>query len=107
VNDVLSVYVTAGSVEQAERIGATLIEERLAACANILPGVRSIYRWKGAIQHDDEAALILKTRADLFDALETRVTELHEDDVPCIVAWPVERIAEGYRRWLSESLDGD
>ena len=107
MSDVLSVYVTAGSIDQAERIGATLVEERLAACANILPGVRSIYRWKGSVQRDDEVALILKTRADLFDALETRVTELHDDDVPCIVAWPVERIAEGYWRWLSESLDSD
>jgi periplasmic divalent cation tolerance protein len=107
VSELLSVYVTVGCLEEAERIGGALVEERLAACANVLPGVRSIYRWQGVVQRDDEVALILKTRSDLFDAVSARVTELHEAEVPCIVAWPVERVAEPYARWLSESLTGD
>lgn len=107
MSDILSVYVTVGSMEDAERIGATLVEERLAACANVLPGVRSIYRWEGSIQRADEVALILKTRSGLFDALEARVTELHPDDVPCIVAWPVQRVAAAYENWLSRELGGD
>jgi periplasmic divalent cation tolerance protein len=107
MSEFLSVYVTAGSIDQAERIGAAVVEERLAACANVLPGVRSIYRWEGSVERDDEVALILKTRASLFDALQARVTELHDYDVPCIVAWPVEHIADGYRRWLSKALDAD
>ena len=82
MTELLSVYVTVGSRDEAERIGAALVEERLAACANVLSGVRSIYRWEGSVQRADEMALILKTRAGLFDALEARVTELHSDDVP-------------------------
>ena len=104
MSKILSVYVTTSSVDQAERIGASLVGERLAACANILPGVRSVYRWKGAIEHAEEVALIVKTRSDLFEAVTAHVTALHEADVPCIVGWPVEYAAEPYERWLLESL---
>ncbi|MHC4844738.1 MAG: divalent-cation tolerance protein CutA [Planctomycetota bacterium] len=107
MSEFLSVYVTAGGLDEAERIGAALVEERLVACANVLPGVRSIYRWEGSVERDDEVALILKTRAELFDAVQARVTELHDYDVPCIVAWPIERVSEDYGRWLSDALDAD
>ena len=106
MTEFLSVYVTAGSLDEAERIGALLVEERLAACANVLPGVRSVYRWEGTVERDDEVALIVKTRADLFDAVQARVTDLHTYDVPCIVAWPIERVADGYRSWLTKALEG-
>jgi len=100
--DVISVYVTAASAEEAERIGRTLVEERLAACANVLPGVVSIYWWEGAVQRDHEVALVLKTRAALFERLAARVRELHGYQQPCIVAWPIAHADPGYRRWLEQ-----
>jgi periplasmic divalent cation tolerance protein len=107
MSKIVSVYVTTTGIDQAERIGTLLVEERLAACANVLPGVRSIYRWEGSVERDDEVALILKTRADLFDAVAARVTDLHDAEVPCIVAWPIECVTEAYERWLLDSLTAD
>jgi periplasmic divalent cation tolerance protein len=83
------VYSTAASPEQAEHIGRTLVEERLAACVNILPGMRSIYHWQGAIETASEAVLIAKTRADLAEALLARIKALHTYDVPCAVVLPI------------------
>ncbi len=98
----LSVYVTVADPEQAERIGRALVAERLAACANILPGCVSIYRWEGALQRDPEAALLLKTRAELFEPLCARIRALHAYDVPCIVAFPIAAASDSYRNWVLE-----
>ena len=83
------VYITAGTAEEAERIGAALVEERLAACANVIDGMRAIYRWEGGVQNDEEAVLIVKTRADLLDALTERVKALHSYEIPCVVGLPI------------------
>ncbi len=83
------VYMTAGTAEEAERIGAALVEERLAACANVIGGMRSIYRWEGRVQNDTEAVLIAKTRTDLLDALTERVKALHSYQIPCVVGLPI------------------
>jgi len=98
----VTVYVTCATVEEAGRLGGALVEERLAACANIVPGVQSIYRWQGAVQRDAEAALLLKTRAALFDRVERRVRELHAYEAPCVVAWPIAAASEPYARWVRE-----
>jgi periplasmic divalent cation tolerance protein len=98
----VSVYVTCSSQAEAELIGRTLVEERLAACANVLPGVTSIYRWQGDLHEDAEVAALLKTRAELFPALERRLRELHAYEVPCIVAWPLQAASEPYARWVRE-----
>ena len=82
---VLMVEITAPSAEEAERIGRTLVEERLAACVNLLGGIHSIYRWQGAVEEADEVAMIAKTTATRFAALDRRVRELHGYDVPCVV----------------------
>jgi periplasmic divalent cation tolerance protein len=101
---VVSVYVIFGSVEEAERIGRTVVEERLAACINILGPVRSIYRWQGAIESSDEIAAILKTSHIEADALITRIADLHSYEVPCIATWPIDKILRSYADWVEDSV---
>ena len=100
---VISVYAVFANVEEAERIGRAMVEERLAACINILGPVRSIYRWQGAIESADEVAAILKTTAAATDALIARIATLHSYDVPCIVTWPVDKLLAGYSAWVEDS----
>jgi periplasmic divalent cation tolerance protein len=101
---VVSVYAIFASAEEAGRIGRIVVEERLAACINILPGVRSIYRWQGAIESADEVAAILKTTAAGADALITRMAGLHSYDVPCIVTWPIDKVLADYADWVEASV---
>ena len=101
---ILSVYAVFASAEEAERIGRTVIEERLAACINILAPVRSIYRWKGKIESAEEVAAILKTHHWRSDALIARIAELHSYDVPCIVSWPIDKILRSYADWVEETV---
>jgi len=96
------VYITAPSPEAAEAIGRALVTERLAACANILPGMRSIYRWKGAIETAEETVLIAKTRLELADALTARVKELHDYEVPCAVVVPIVSGLPEFLRWIDD-----
>lgn len=102
MSDLRLVYITAGSVEEAAKIGRALVEERLAACVNILPGMRSIYHWQGAIETAEEAVLIAKTRAPLVTPLVARVKELHSYDMPCAVSLPILDGNPDYLRWLTE-----
>ena len=104
---VISIYAVFASAEEAERIGRTVIEERLAACINMLPPIRSIYRWKGKVESADEVAAILKTHHWRSDALMARVAELHSYDVPCIVSWPIEKILGPYADWIEDSTIRD
>ncbi len=90
----------------AETIAAALVEERLAACVNLLPGARSIYRWRGEIEQDTETLLLVKTTAAALAPLEARVRELHPYEVPEILAIaPTESSAE-YLEWLRSSVGG-
>lgn len=95
-----SVYITAPDKAEAVAIGKALVKDRLAACANVFDDVRSLYWWDGEVQDDAEAVLILKTRADLVEALTERVKEIHSYDVPCIVAWPIQAGNRDYLNWL-------
>ena len=104
---VVSIYAVFTSAEEAERIGRTVIEERLAACINILSPVRSIYRWKGRIETADEVAAILKTHHWRSDALIARIAELHSYDVPCVVSWPIDKIVGAYADWVEDSVIRD
>ena len=101
---VVSVYVVFANADEAERIGRTMIEERLAACINILPGVRSIYRWQRAIESADEVAAIFKTSNAKADALITRIAGLHSYEVPCIASWPIDKILGSYADWVEDSV---
>jgi len=100
MSEISIVLVTAGNEEEAAKIGRTLVEERLGACANIVPRIRSIYRWKGEIYDEQECLIIIKTRTSLFPALEKRVKELHSYEVPEIVSFPVARGLPQYIEWV-------
>ena len=100
---VISVYAIFANAEEAERIGRQVVEERLAACINIFPPVRSIYRWQGAVESAEEAAAIFKTSSDRADALITRIAGLHSYTVPCIVSSPVDKILASYADWVEHS----
>lgn len=84
----------------AERIATALVEEGLAACVTLLPGARSVYRWRGAIEHADECVLLIKARADDYPALEQRLLALHPYDVPELLALPVLGGNPDYLAWL-------
>ncbi|MBU0495974.1 MAG: divalent-cation tolerance protein CutA [Chloroflexi bacterium] len=103
MNTHMVVLVTAGSLDEAVSIGRAVVEERLAACANVVPGVRSIYRWQGTVHDDPEVLLVIKTRADRFDQLAHRVQELHSYDVPEIIALPLATGSSRYLAWLNEA----
>lgn len=91
------VYMTSGSLAEARKIGRELVEQRLAACVNIIDGMNSFYWWEGEVQDDREVVFMAKTRADLVPELIERVKSLHSYEVPCIVTLPV---LEGYRPFL-------
>lgn len=96
------VYITTASPEEAERIGRALVESRLAACVNILPGMRSIYHWQGALETAQETVLVAKTRLSLAQSLTARVKELHSYDVPCVVVMPVVDGLPAFLRWIDD-----
>lgn len=98
----LSVYAVFADRNEAERIGRAVIEERLAACVNILAPCHSIYRWKGEIETAEEIPAIFKTAGRLADALVERIAELHSYDTPCIAEWTVEQALERYRDWVED-----
>ena len=101
---VVSVYVVFATAEEAERIGRIAVEERLAACINILGPVRSIYRWQGAVESAEEVAAVFKTSSAAVDALITRVAGLHSYDVPCIATWPIDKVLGDYADWVETSV---
>jgi periplasmic divalent cation tolerance protein len=98
------VLVTAPSADSAAEIARALVEEGLAACGNVIPGIRSIYRWEGEIHDDAEAMLVLKTERRLVPALKARLQELHPYQVPELLVLPVEDGLAPYLEWLSASL---
>jgi periplasmic divalent cation tolerance protein len=87
----------------AEKLGTTLVEERLAACVNILPPMRSIYRWQGKVEKADERQLLIKTNARRLRALEKRIKELHPYEVPEFLAVLVDATSKDYMSWVLES----
>jgi periplasmic divalent cation tolerance protein len=94
---------TAGSEEEAAQIGKTLVRERLAACVQIVPNVRSLYVWRDEFIDDREWLLVIKTRRSLFDSLKARILELHRYEVPEIVSLALEDGHKPYLSWLMES----
>ena len=98
------VLVTARSEQEAEVIGKALVESRLAACVNILAGVSSLFRWQGAIERQEEALLLVKSRSDLFLSITETVKRLHSYTVPEVVALPILAGSSDYLSWVDESL---
>jgi len=107
MTEALVVLITAPSLEEAEAIARALVEEKFAACVNVIPGVTSLYRWRGELQKEDEVLLVVKSRRGLFDRLAARVRELHSYQVPEIIALPVVVGDEDYLRWLGEATQAD
>ncbi len=97
------VIVTASNEDEAAKIGRSLVDERLAACANIIPKIRSIYRWEGKVCDEPEALMLIKTTEEHFDALVSRVKELHSYSVPEIIALPIGAGSSDYLSWIEAS----
>ncbi len=94
------VLITASSQEEAQKIGRTMVEERLFACANIISPIQSIFHWEGKVNDEKEVLLIAKTKTGLSDEVEKRVKELHSYTVPEILFLPVLRGSEDYLNWV-------
>lgn len=97
------VFVTVGNEEEAVRIVQALVRERLAACGNIIPKIRSIYSWKGEVCDEQEVLVILKTRSSLYERVRERVLELHGYELPEIVTIPIEKGLAGYIDWIFQN----
>jgi periplasmic divalent cation tolerance protein len=94
------VYTTHPSVVEAERAGRVLVERRLCACVNILPGMISHYWWQGAIERGEEVVMIIKTRASLADPVSAALKEMHSYSTPAILVLPIESVDKPYLDWL-------
>lgn len=90
--------------ETAEGLAASLVADRLAACVSIIPGVTSVYRWKGEVHKDEEFILLIKTRTEVYDALEEAIRERHPYELPEIIAIPIEMGLQPYLSWIDDSV---
>jgi len=104
MSDYAVVLVTAPTVAEAESIAALLLDRRLIACANLVPGVTSLFRWEGKIDRADEVLLVMKTRQDLVPQVTQAVVEAHSYDVPEVIAVPLSGGSQAYLRWIDESV---
>jgi len=104
MTDKIVVFSTCSTQEEAAKIARKLIEDRLAACVNVTPGVRSFYRWKGTIEESDECLLVIKSSRDLFDRLRLELEKAHTYEVPEVVAVPVVDGAPNYLHWIDGEL---
>ncbi len=98
--DYTVIFITTSSLDEAEKIGRALVEEKLVACSNIISPIRSIYRWQGKICDDKEALIILKTKKKLFKQIEKRVKALHSYEVPEVISMPIIEGSNKYLSWL-------
>jgi periplasmic divalent cation tolerance protein len=102
VTGAVLVLSAVGTREEAERIARALVEERLAACVNVVPGVVSVYRWKGAVQRDDELLLVIKTRAEKVEELRARLLAEHSYELPEVVVLSIVGGHAPYLDWIAE-----
>jgi periplasmic divalent cation tolerance protein len=99
------VYTTYASLVEAEEAGRSLVEQRLCACVNILPGMVSYYWWNGALERGEEVVMIIKTRASLSEQVSARVKEMHSYETPAILVLPIESVEQNYLGWLMAEAD--
>jgi periplasmic divalent cation tolerance protein len=104
MTDKIVVLSACDSEAQAVQIARSLVEQRLAACVNILPGVRSIYRWKDSVEDATEFVLVIKSRRDLFGALKTELGKMHSYELPETIALPIVDGSDAYLSWLDREL---
>jgi periplasmic divalent cation tolerance protein len=100
------VYTTYPSLVEAETAGRALVERRLAACVNILPGMISHYRWEGQIERGEEVVMLIKTRASLAEQVRTAVKDIHPHETPAILVLPVESVDQTYLGWILTETEG-
>lgn len=104
MTDLVMIFCTCGTQDEALTIGHSLIEAKLAACVNVLPSIHSIYRWQGNVETAEEVLLIIKTTQERFPAVRDRIAQLHAYDTPEIIAMPVMEGSEGYLAWLRDQV---
>lgn len=102
MTDAMLVLTTLPSAEAAAELAKAVVGEKLAACANLLPAVRSIYRWQGRVQDESEVLVLFKTRQEHFERLKARLLELHPYEIPEVLAVPVEQGYQAYLDWLGQ-----
>ncbi len=105
-SQLIVVFVTAGSKEEADKLSRGLVEEKLAFCVNALPSIKSTYYWGGKLCVDEETLLIIKTRSSKFDALETWVRKNHSYDVPEVIALPIVKGSQPYLKSIDDWVAG-
>ena len=99
------VYTTYPSIVEAEEAGRALVEQRLCACVNILPGMVSYYWWQGQVERGEEAVMIVKTRASLSEQVSTAVKQMHSYEVPAILVLPIETVDAAYLQWMTKETE--
>jgi len=104
MTDKIVVYSTCSSAEDAKKLATHLVEERLAACVNVVRGIDSYYRWKGKVEQEAEALLIIKTSRDLFERLRVEWEKIHTYEIPELIAVPVVQGAPNYLNWMDTEL---
>ena len=104
MTDKVIIYVTSGDAAESQKIARALVEKRLAACVNLIPQIRSFYRWEGKIQDDPESLLVIKTSRSLFAAVRAEVERLHTYHVPEVICVPILEGSPNYMAWLAECL---
>jgi len=107
MTDKIVIFVTVGNSKDAALLAKSLVEKRLAACVNLLPGVASWYWWEGKVTEDQEVLLMMKTSRDHFPALEKEILRVHSYAVPEVIALPIVEGSKNYLNWIEESLKGD
>jgi periplasmic divalent cation tolerance protein len=103
--DAITILCTAPDAASAKRIAEALVDERLAACVNLLPGLTSVFRWEGKVQRHPEVLLLIKTRRARFDAVAARVKALHPYEVPELIALQIDAGTPDYLAWLTENTN--
>jgi periplasmic divalent cation tolerance protein len=101
---VVTLYAVFADMAEADRVGRQMVEEKLAACVNILQPCRSIYRWEGAIETASEVPALFKTTMEGADRLIERITELHSYSVPALAVWPIVKLPAAYGDWVEDSV---
>jgi periplasmic divalent cation tolerance protein len=104
MTDKIVVLTTCESADEASQIARVLVEKKIAACVNIMPGAKSVYRWKDKIEEASEVLLIIKSRRDLFDAIRTEIAKIHTYELPELIALPIVDGSETYLAWLDREL---
>ncbi|UTB33947.1 MAG: divalent-cation tolerance protein CutA [Methanobacterium sp. ERen5] len=100
-----SIYVTTSDISESKKIARVLVQERLAACVNIVPAIESIYRWNGEIEEDSESLIFIKTRSDMVETVIKKVEEIHSYDTPCVLELSIEKGSKKYFKWLDKEVD--